>query len=374
MLELILVIVIIGILVSVAAQSMKSSSENERFDLTTREMESLARAIIGDERLISNGYRVDFGYVGDIGALPSDLDALTTNPGGFATWNGPYLRGDFVENIDGFKNDAWGSPYSYGGGIAIQSSGNGSSITKQFANNIADLTSNTVVGFVRDAAGTPPGDSASNVAVTIFYPDGAGSVTNSTTTPSRAGEFEFSSLVPIGIHRIQAVVSGVNDTSSKYLAIYPASVSLAELRFPEAIWAGGAPGGGSGGIILVDSTQYFPGGDCEDVGFSITNSSGSPIDLTSIILTWPSPTAYYRRVRYDGGTVWQGTNPRKGSGEIALFSTPRTIQPGATAIIRIEGFKDAPTGGNDVNMANTVFTVTFSDGSTFTVNMGNCSN
>jgi len=373
LIELVLVVAIIGILASIAAQSLISSTDRERFDTTVEEMDGIARAIVGDERLVSGGIRTDFGYVGDIGALPPDLDALMSNPGGYATWSGPYFRNDFVENTNGYKKDAWNNSYSYSGGVTIQSSGNGSSITRQFANTTADLTSNTVTGFVRDLLNAPPGDSASNVRVTIFYPDGAGSMANSTVTPSRAGEFSFTNLVPVGIHRIQAVVAGINDTTSKYAVVYPGLKSLAELRFPSALWGNGTPGGPqAGNIILVDGTQNFPGGNCGDIAFDIMNSSGSPVGITSIILTWTSPTAYYRRVRYNSTSVWQNSNPRNGSGDVAAFTSGRTIQPAEIATINVEGFEDQPIGGNPVNMQNTTFTVTFSDGSTFTMTMGVC--
>lgn len=376
LLEMVLVILIIGILATVAVQSMKTTTENDRFDRTTEEMDAIVRGIVGDDRLVSNGYRTDFGYVGDVGSLPPNLDALAANPGGYSTWKGPYLKSDFVENASSYQRDAWNSAYSYSGGVTIRSTGSGSNITRQFAAAPSDLTANTVTGFVRDVVGAPPGDSAGNVTVTIYYPDGSGGMTSSITTPSRAGEFTFASAVPIGIHRIQAVVSGANDTSSRYLAVYPASIALADLRFPSALWnAGGSGGGGGGGaIILVDGTQTFPGGDCEDIQFDIMNTSGSPITITSLTLTWPSPTAYYRRIRWNNGTVWNNENPRNGSGNPAPLNSPRTLLAGQTATIDVQGFRDQPISGDEINMRNTTFTINFSDGSSIVVAMGNCNN
>ncbi len=367
LLEMVLVIVVIGILATVAAQSMLRTSENERVDTTLREMEAISRAIAGDERLISNGYRCDFGYVGDVGALPPDLDALIANPGGYSTWNGPYFRGGFVENAADYSNDAWGDAYTYAGSVTIQSSGNGSIITRRIANAAADLTSNTVTGFVRDSQGVPPGDAASKITVTITYPDGAGFVTSSSQSPARSGEFTFASMIPIGIHMIRAIETANNDTVSRYVAVYPALTAIADLRFSSSLF-----GSGGGGIELVDGSQDFFGGDCEDIEFYIINTSGSPITITSMTLTWTSPEAYYRRVRYDNITVWNQTNPRIGSGDQASFTPPQTIQPGDTARIRVEDFEDEPDDGNNVNMRFTTFTAVFSDGSTFDFTMGNC--
>ncbi|UCC78669.1 MAG: prepilin-type N-terminal cleavage/methylation domain-containing protein [Candidatus Zixiibacteriota bacterium] len=236
--EMILVVVIIGILASVAIQSLNKTEGNRRLDDTMAEMEEIARAIVGDERLISSGARTDFGYVGDIGSLPSSLDDLVTNPGGYATWKGPYIRNNFIENSEDYKRDAWDNPYAYTGGITIASSTDGSPITKQLAASTGDLISNTIKGVIRDKAGLPPSDSAANVNVTVYYPDGSGSITSATTSPSRSGEFSFDNQVPIGIHLIRAVYSSASDTASKYLAVNPGSIILTELRFPSELWAG----------------------------------------------------------------------------------------------------------------------------------------
>jgi len=245
LIEVILVIVILGVIASIAMKSMTSSVDQARFEATADEMEELSRAIIGDERLLSGGYRTDYGYVGDVGSLPSSLDDLVTNPGGYSTWNGPYIRSDFSQNTDDYKKDGWNELYTYSGGVTINSSGGGNAITKQFANAVSDLTSNSINGIIRDSGLSPPGDSAANVTVTVQYPDGSGSMTSSSTSPSGSGEFTFANSIPIGLHLIRAVVSGVNDTTAKYIAINPGSIAISELRFPTSLW-GGAGGGESG--------------------------------------------------------------------------------------------------------------------------------
>ena len=71
-------------------------------------MEMLARAIVGNPSLTQNGARSDFGYVGDVGAFPPNLQALYQSPGGYATWDGPYVTTSFAVDSTGFKTDAWG--------------------------------------------------------------------------------------------------------------------------------------------------------------------------------------------------------------------------------------------------------------------------
>jgi type II secretory pathway pseudopilin PulG len=236
LIELVLIIVIIGIVATVAMRSIQPSVDQSRVDATMNEMEILAKAIIGDKDLVSDGVRSDFGYVGDIGSLPPNLGALVSNPGGYGTWNGPYVLNNFVENPNDFKEDAWGNPYTYTGGVVIISSGNGSPITKQFAGSVNDLTSNTVNGNILDGLGIAPGDSASAVDIIIYYPDGAGGFASNSVNPSAAGQFSFSGIIPIGNHLIRAVYSAVDDTTSRYITVLPGSAGFCELRFSRSYW------------------------------------------------------------------------------------------------------------------------------------------
>ena len=234
LIEMVLVIVIMGIISTIAMKSLQRSTEQRRFETTTAEMNELARAIVGDERLVSGGIRSDFGYVGDVGSLPANLNALITNPGRYSTWKGPYFGVDFNEDTGDYQHDAWNDLYTYTGGVTIASNGGGSVITKQFANTAAYLTANTISGMIRDIDLAPPGDSASNVTVTIQYPDGAGSLTSSSMSPSASGEFSFSGIIPIGIHPIQATTN--SDTVSRYVVVYPGKTAYTEIRFAGDLW------------------------------------------------------------------------------------------------------------------------------------------
>ncbi len=359
LIELVLVVVIIGILASIAVQSLKSSDENQRFDRTVKEMEMLARAMVGDDRLVSGGIRTDFGYAGDVGALPPNLDALVSNPGGYSTWNGPYIRSDFVEDSDDYKRDAWNNPYSYSGGITISSTGGGGSITKQFANSTSSLTSNTIYGIVRDQTGCPPSDSASNITITIYYPDGGGSMTSSSIAPERSGEFSYENSIPVGLHLIRAVITGVDDTTAKYVAVNPGSEVYAELRFPSDLWGGTA----AGGIEYVSgSANTSPAGDL--VEFQIQNTGSSSITVTSMVIEYSSsPTAYYQKINWNGNLVWISLSPRNGSGDVATFIVSKILNASETAQIEIDTWKECQSGNcADYDIHGTAFTITFSNG------------
>jgi prepilin-type N-terminal cleavage/methylation domain-containing protein len=81
LIELLIVIVVLGIMAAAAVKSMTGSVEHRRHNETEREMEMLARAIVGDPNLTQNGRRCDFGYVGDVGAFPPNLGSPRTAPG-----------------------------------------------------------------------------------------------------------------------------------------------------------------------------------------------------------------------------------------------------------------------------------------------------
>ncbi|MEA2031894.1 MAG: type II secretion system protein, partial [candidate division Zixibacteria bacterium] len=92
-----LVIIIIGILSTVALRSVNTITDTAKIEETKQELEALSFAIAGNPDIQNNGIRTDFGYVGDVGSLPPNLDALFSNPGSYATWNGPYIGNRFTQ-------------------------------------------------------------------------------------------------------------------------------------------------------------------------------------------------------------------------------------------------------------------------------------
>ena len=266
LIEIVLIIVVIGIIASVAMRSMTPSIEQARETATMKEMDQIAKAIIGDNNLIEDGIRSDFGYVGDVGALPPGLDALARNPGGFSTWSGPYIQGSFADDSAGYKYDAWGQAYTYSGGISIGSTGGSQNLTRQFAQSAAQLTANSVRGNIYDGAGNGPGAHAVDVSVKIQYPDGLGSVTTSSVAPNSSGQFLFADMIPIGNHLVKAIESSSLDTTSAYISVTPGSNVYCELRFQAALWAGSHditgglvgywPFDETGGTVAHDSSGY----------------------------------------------------------------------------------------------------------------------
>lgn len=233
LIEIVIMILIIGVLASVATMKMNESIETARYEQTKKELDQLALAIAGNPEIYAEGARSDFGYVGDIGALPPNLDALVQNPGGFATWSGPYIGRGL--NGDDFKRDAWDALYSYAG-TTIRSTGSGSTIDKPFAVSSGALLSNRVEGFVRDADLTMPGTAfASTIEIQLIYPNGSGSMSTATVNPDRHGEFAFSG-VPIGNHLLRAVYLPQSDTAAIPVTVNPGRDAHLDVIFPADLW------------------------------------------------------------------------------------------------------------------------------------------
>ncbi len=246
LIELTVVIIIVGILVAVAMQSATMIVQDARRVETEREMEMLAKAIVGDPAMLSNGHRTDFGYVGDVGSFPTNLQALYESPGGYSTWDGPYILPGLVQDSTGFKMDEWGSLYNYSGGVTITSTGSGSTITEKVADAVTDYTLNTLNGSIRDANDSVPGlVYLDSVDIKVTVPDGAGSNTTKSYSPDAAGSFTLDSL-PVGTHPLRLIYTPNVDTLLRYVTILPRNKSSVSYKFASAYFSGGGSGGCSG--------------------------------------------------------------------------------------------------------------------------------
>lgn len=366
LIELVLVVVIIGILATTALRTGGALFERAKVEETRQEMDALAFAIVGNAALDNNGARADFGYVGDVGALPPNLDALYANPGAYTTWKGPYIGNRFTQTSTDFKTDAWGTTYAYGG-IAVTSTGSGGNIVRQIAGSSDELLRNSTSGTVTDADGTPPGNVyRDSVTVRLQYPNGTGSTTTKNMRPDAGGYFTFDSI-PIGNHQLTVIYTPDNDTLYRMVSITSGSSTYSEYRLNTNVWYDAS----GGGIILVPDSDSLVA-DCHGFTFWILNTSGGPADISSITVTYPGLSGYSRYVRWNGAVVVDENNPAKGSGEVAVFSAQQTIGGGESVRITIDAFKSNPVGGAGVDVENTTFTILLSDGTTFDVTTGAC--
>lgn len=222
--EILMAITLIGILSVVAMDVISDTISEGRFEETVAKMTAIQNAMIGDATLMESGSRTSFGFLGDIGAIPTAVQgiaALTTNPSlpvyamnatsrfGFG-WNGPYVSA--MNSATDYTKDGWGTAFvyspasspptlvSYGADRAVGGTGLNQDIT---VNLPTEMRTATVNGFICSAGG--PISSAASV--TLYYPDGSGALTTNTQALAAGvkGQFSYSS-VPLGVRSITVTV------------------------------------------------------------------------------------------------------------------------------------------------------------------------
>lgn len=230
--ELVIIILVLGVIAAVSVSRLSEGLETAQVEHTKAEMDAIATAVAGNAELYSGGARTSFGYVGDNGALPPNLQALVSNPG-LGTWNGPYLSTTTASND--YATDAWGVLYVFNG-TSVTSTGSGSNLTRTIAQNGAELLSNTIQGTIADADGEPPGaDFVDSVAIRLKYPDGAGAVQTATVNPDRSGLFSFNTI-PIGNHRLELVYIPANDTTVYPVTVLPGRTTTLQIGLDADLW------------------------------------------------------------------------------------------------------------------------------------------
>ncbi len=215
LLEIIVVIVIIGVLASMAVKSVSNQAERRRFEATLAEMEALKFALIGDPDRVSDGIRTDFGFVGDMGALPTNPNQLVLDPG-WGSWNGPYMEVNFQEDPNDYLNDEYGQAYVFSAvNLTIYSPG--ANATIKIVDSVADLLTNTVRLFVTDRDGfTPKAADLVNISVVISLQSGG--TINGTVL---AGGICTVNNVPIGNHVVSVSHAVLSETIPKRLSVNP---------------------------------------------------------------------------------------------------------------------------------------------------------
>jgi len=366
LIEVIIVVIIAGILVTVALRSASQVTESARTEEAKLELQALSDAITGNPDLNSGGVRSDFGYLGDVGALPPNLDALLTNPGGYGTWKGPYVRNRFAQDPADFKTDPWGTPYNLSG-TEISSNGSGSPIVRRFAADLGSLLHNPVSGTILDSDGTPPGAVyRDSLMVDLTYPDGSGGLTTISGVPDPGGYFQIDSI-PVGNHDLRIVYQPDSDTLSRFVTVLPGGSSYSEYIWPENLWA--ATGGS--GIEFIANSDTLHGSHCNELSFSIINLTGAEVTISSLTVSWTSPTAYVTAIEWNGSSVYSGG--AVASGAPTVLGSPQTIPDGAVADIDLDEFRAFSNGGGPkVDMTGVEFTIEFSDGSSITLTADYC--
>ena len=360
LIEVIVILAVLSILAAVAIPMALRIFERTAEDTTREEMDNIKKALLGNPQKLQTSFRNDFGFLGDIGCLPTTalggLDRLSTagtypTPFTFdstkqagAGWKGPYITGTPGEE---FAKDQLGNNYAYtpvAGACPLTATltSNGADGLPSTADDItvtivANDTTATIRGTVKNTSGT----GLAGVPVELYYPSNGTLTTSSPATTDANGNYSFSS-VPFGARAVKP-----NPT-----------------------------------LVLVAGSVQVSGGNNNDIQFQVTNFSSDAFTVTQINVTCPAGVTDYADSDFDGTTVTPGgeelcgttynlsggnrtfnANPTPPSSMRVVVDSPDTQLPdytirggGNTRTIELFDFEN---GNTNIDMRNKTLTATF---------------
>lgn len=289
LMELLVVLLIIGVLSTVAIRTIDATRDRALFDQTAEEMKELAEAVVGDPKLLTDGRRVDFGFYGDVGRMPVDLRELVESSD--PNWNGPYIRRALGGDSVGYLHDAWGDPYVFDAinGV-ISSAGNRKyPMTTPIVENLDHLRGNTISGSVVDSDLNPPGDAS--VAVDLYIRPGE----DKYTSVDRGGKYQFTE-VPIGTHRIKAYSTTTLDSVVRWVTVAPRTDVVLDFRMTRPL---------RNFLRMVGQARIPPGTDSAGFEFDVINENVADVTVDSVTMLVVDPYNMFFRGLTLGGEYGQ---------------------------------------------------------------------
>jgi len=375
-LEMAVVLIIIGILITAVTTGIYATVSNARDKAALDQLDRLKRGIVGDQpRSIPPGEKniTRHGYVGDMGGMPPTLGALVSQ--GVAPsftvdtvtqmgvgWRGPYVS----TSPSDITVDPWGQPLVYtvaSGTSAVTGAPTVATIRSIGADGQSGTSDDHVIeiyqsevlsvlnGYVKDSDGlTVPG-----VSVQLSFAS-SGIIQTATATTDSTGLYTFNN-VPQGLRVLQV----------------------------------------SPKLSYVGDSSFTSGGNGQNVTFQIQNLGRNAASISSITLTYNSnPPAGYQQVviqkssgttpSWNNLTVYNVSNTLSGT---TVTFTPTTINgtgviqepfrldasnlvlqvpdaaigtvgAGGSMTFQFQNFKNS---GTNQDMTGVTFTAAFSDGS-----------
>jgi len=288
--EVVVVMAVLAVLAAVAIPVALRIFETAAEDATREEMLNLKDAMIGDPNKLQNSLRSDFGFLGDMGRLPNDLDELF-NQGSLrsytfdsarqsgAGWRGPYMTGGFSgDNGEDFKKDGLGNDYILTvGANALEGTltSNGPDGLPGTADDISlEVLSVETMGTLRGTVRDVMRNGLSNVPVALYFSSN-GILSSVSATTDTNGNYSFSS-VPFGSHSLE-----VNPPS---------------------------------GLLALSSGSVSISSNGRDITFVALNLSSNPTVVNAVVADFgPRGSTNYDRIRINGRTVDRGNNFRSQS-------------------------------------------------------------
>jgi general secretion pathway protein G len=236
LLELVVVITVIGILVAAVTPAVVQRIMDSRIEETRVEAQSLYDGMVGKPA------ESRFGFVGDLGRLPTSFNELaqrgslpayttSTTRGVGMGWRGPYVN--IGTTAGDYLTDAFGRAYTGASSGQVRSAG-----SDGVAGNADDIvyppSAPTIAGTVTATVKTITSGKTivdpAGYRVDLFYANGG----VESSLADTAAPFSFSN-VPMGVHAIR-VVKTVNPQAGAVVAqdtivVRPSNTTAVELWF-----------------------------------------------------------------------------------------------------------------------------------------------
>ncbi len=367
LIELLIVLVIIGILGAVSLRAIDVTRERTNYDKTMKAMQRLANAIAGNADLIAEGRRTDFGFVGDVGRLPTSLEELRRNVSSNLAWNGPYVRIPFTGDSTSFKIDAWGQEFQYlpDRGTILSLANGRFPLTYQVTPDTNFLFENSVSGTVADNQGNPPGDQAPTVHVHLWLTNpNTGQPMHYDTVVGQDGSYSFRPPdrgVAVGNHLITAVWGA--DSVSKWVGVEPRVGAVVDFRF---------------GNTRIGALRLVTGSDVallgvsglvrNNVTFVVMNTGSDSLALDAIQFYHSDPNAWCESLVVAGHPQWDWHAVARAGGDtfhMGFEHGADTLAGYAQLRVSLNEFKPTQTNPADSakDMTGDTLRLRFSDGS-----------
>ena len=222
LIEVLMAVLVITILAVVSITLLPDTIDESRFNQTIAKMNQIRSGMIGNPDIREGSTRTSFGYLGEVGAVPTSISNLLTLPGGVTAyavnstvrlgigWNGPYLTS--VNSGSDYTKDAWGTSFVYTPGASpptlISFGADGIAGGTGYNQDITvtlptELTAAKVSGFICQGGGP----FTATAQVELNAPSGVGVLLQSEVNlvPADKGQFSFTS-VPMGVRSITVYI------------------------------------------------------------------------------------------------------------------------------------------------------------------------
>ena len=237
--ELLMTIALVAILAVLSISVITQTSDEARFDLTVQQMKEIRNAMVGNPSMLNGTHRSSYGYLGDVGAIPTTaqgISALITKPAAISAWaynstvllgigwKTAYLNTGFT--AADYTKDAWGTAYvysstatpptltSYGSDRVAGGTGFAQDITVQIPTT---LINTTLHGVILQTGGAAWDGSAQ---IELNAPDGTGALSQTLTTISAGANGAYTVSTTLGVRSITLYVPSkavATQTSGPYL-------------------------------------------------------------------------------------------------------------------------------------------------------------